>query len=71
MHWAVLLGNTKTAEFLIKKGINIEEQNIKNNTPLMLACINSNLPMVEMLVKTGADINKQNAIGATPLHSVS
>ena len=51
LHWAVMLGNVKTVEFLLaKEGVNIDSQNYHKNTPLMLACTNGNIQIIELLL---------------------
>lgn len=41
LHWAVMLGNLKSVQFLLERGVNLEEQNYNKNTPLMIAATNN------------------------------
>jgi ankyrin repeat protein len=49
-------------------GFNVDTEDSKGNTLLLVASQNSNRKMVEMLVARGAAINHQNAQGNTALH---
>ncbi len=49
-------------------GFNIDTEDSKGNTLLLIAAQNSNRKMVELLVARGAAINHQNAQGNTALH---
>ncbi|CDW75543.1 serine threonine-protein phosphatase 6 regulatory ankyrin repeat subunit a-like [Stylonychia lemnae] len=69
LHWGVILGNIKTVEFLISKGINVDEQNYNQNTPLMIACTHSHFGIVETLIRHNANVNKENANGMISFHA--
>ena len=70
LHWAVMLGNIKSVQFLISKGAYIEEQNYNKNTPLMIAATGVNLPIMEVLLRQGrAEVNRENSAQLTPLHA--
>lgn len=70
LHWAVMLGNLKTVEFLLSKSEDLlEAYNYNKNTPLMIACTNNHLSIIELLLRHNANINTENANGMTPLHA--
>ena len=68
---AVLDNKINEVKKLLKdKSININEQDIENNTPLMYACEEGMEDIVKLLVKAGADLNIQNSYGETALRKV-
>lgn len=52
----------------VDAGFNINAEDEKGNTLLLLACQNVNMKMVEYLVAKRANVNHKNAQGNTPLH---
>ena len=55
---------------LVEYGVNVDFQNIKGKTPLMLASRTGHVDVVSFLVEHGADLNLQcNAMGLTALMS--
>jgi len=63
---AVLQGQTDVALALIKaKGIEIDERNSHEETPLMLAALNGDEKVINALIALDAEVNKT---GWTPLH---
>ncbi|TNV74271.1 hypothetical protein FGO68_gene7239 [Halteria grandinella] len=70
LHWAVMLGNQRTVDFLLDfNELNIDCQNIHAYTPLMVACTNSHTPLIKTLIQNKAQVNKENHEGMTPLHA--
>lgn len=63
---AVYNNDIKRLEQLIKQGVNINIQNQKKQSPIMVATYNNNIKMVEMLFKNGADVNLQDDYKNTP-----
>jgi hypothetical protein len=61
-------GRTKRVEDSLNQGFQIDTEDDKGNTLLLVACQNSNKRLLEMLVLRGATINHQNAQGNTALH---
>lgn len=61
-------GRIKRVEESLNLGFNIETEDEKGNTALLIACQNSNRRLVEMLLIRGANINHQNGAGNTALH---
>jgi ankyrin repeat protein len=73
---ALLMGirtvnNTDVVKTIIKKGANINAQDEKGNTPLMLAINFESAYMVELLIEEGANVNLANNEGMTPLEIAS
>ncbi|TMW68690.1 hypothetical protein Poli38472_006158 [Pythium oligandrum] len=52
----------------IDAGFDINSEDDKGNTLLLIACQNVNMKMVEYLVAKRANVNHKNAQGNTPLH---
>ncbi|WP_345993591.1 ankyrin repeat domain-containing protein [Sulfurimonas sp. HSL-1716] len=68
LHAAVLSGDIKMMNYLCNKGLNIDERDINQNTPLIYAILNStSLHTVEFLCKKGAEIDIKNRHGQSPL----
>jgi len=61
-------GRTKRVEDSLNQGFQIDLEDEKGNTLLLVAAQNSNMRLLEMLVLRGATINHQNAQGNTALH---
>ena len=57
-------------KLLRDKSVDINEQDIENNTPLMYACEEGKKDIVKLLVEAGADLNIQNSYGETALRKV-
>lgn len=68
---AVLDNKINEVKKLLKdKSVDINEQDIENNTPLMYACEEGKKDIVKLLVEAGADLNMQNSYGETALRKV-
>ena len=52
------------------ESVDINEQDIENNTPLMYASEEGKKDIVKLLVEAGADLNIQNSYGETALRKV-
>jgi ankyrin repeat protein len=61
-------GRVKRVEESLNLGFQIDAEDEKGNTLLLVATQNSNKKLVEMLLLRGANINHQNALGNTALH---
>ena len=55
------------AKFLVKHGVNIDEKDKYEETPLFYACKGGNEKIIKYLIEHGANINKRNYIKETPL----
>jgi len=65
LHWAK---GTETAEFLIKKGADVNKRDKRKQTPLITAAMDGSVEVIKTLVKHGGDINGQDETNYTPLH---
>jgi hypothetical protein len=54
-------------EYLLDQGVNRDQLDKYNNTPLHLAAVNDHLEVVQCLMTYGADVNAKNNLGQTPL----
>lgn len=61
-------GRLKRLEESLEAGFDINTEDEKGNTLLIIACQNVNRALVEMLVLKRADVSHQNGVGNTPLH---
>lgn len=63
---ATYRGNNAVAEFLLKKGANVNGTS-NYGSPLMAAVVKGNTAMVQLLLKHGADTNTADSSGNTAL----
>ena len=59
--------NTKTANFLITKGANVNARNLGGATPLHMGL--DSIEIVNSLIEKGANVNANDDDGSTPLHT--
>jgi len=64
---AVLAGQTRTAEFLIKRGADVTRPNRDQNTALHGAAFLGRVELAKMLIQHGAKLNVKNNRKETPL----
>jgi ankyrin repeat protein len=64
---AVREGNLASTESLLKSGMNINVEDAKKNTALILACEYGHEKLIEFLVEQKADLNKSNIYGNSPI----
>ena len=68
MYTAVLSGDIKIINYLFNKGLNIDEKDVKENTPLLHAILHSApLHVIEFLCQKGASIEVKNRYTESPL----
>jgi ankyrin repeat protein len=60
-------GTLAEAEVTIAKGANVNVQDVKKRTPLILAASNGHTSVVTFLVSNGADVNLKDGDGQSPL----
>jgi ankyrin repeat protein len=65
---ALLKGDVRSVEFLIKKGVPVNVKDYRGETPLHNAAAYGEKEVVEVLLKAGADVNVQNSRFETPLY---
>jgi len=58
----------RKVQALINRGVNVDQRNVKNNTPLMFASSRGLFSFVRAFCNKGADINLTNDEGNTALH---
>jgi len=56
---------------LRQRGIDLNEKDVKGNTPLNYSILVGDLKLASQLIKEGADLNESNYQGMTPLHLVA
>jgi len=59
---ACINGNETIVKYLVQKGVDVNKENGRGETPLFLACEKGNEQIVKYLVEHGANINKENVI---------
>jgi ankyrin repeat protein len=64
---AALDGHTEAVKDLLRKGADVNAQNLEGRTALMFAVINLRTATVKTLLQFGADVNVQAHCGCTPL----
>lgn len=69
LHIVVARRDKTWLEFLIGKGANVNQADVKGVTPLVLACNLNFIEGVEVLVAKGAKLDQSNSTGETPLIS--
>lgn len=67
LHMACLAGDRDIAEFLIRKGANVNLKTNSGATPLSQAASAGHADVIELLIGKGADVNVPDARGRTPL----
>jgi len=64
---AVLQGDVKSVQVLIKSGVNVNVRTLSGKTPLMAACFKGHPDIVQMLINAGARTNAADIEGNTAL----
>ena len=65
--FATYFGNQEAAEYLIKKGAEINHKDVLGNTVLMGVSFKGLTELAELLISNGADIEAKNNAGETAL----
>lgn len=68
---AALHGNLEIADFLIRRGADVNGKNRDGNTPLHVAAFFCRSNLVDRLIKSGASVDTKNRLGETVLDVVS
>ena len=69
LHVCCSRGDQMCAELLIRRGADIELQDMYGNTPLLYAVNKDEINIVKMLFKRGASVHACDFRGNSPLHS--
>lgn len=64
---ASLQGDLESVRQIVDSGVNIEEGDQLDRTPLMFASFNGHSEVVSFLIEQGSEVQKQNSEGRTPL----
>ena len=68
LHWAARAGSLTCAEWLLKRGADVNAVTASKRTPLHLAAERGAVGSLWLLSDYGADLNAQDTKGRTPLH---
>ena len=71
IHDAAKSGELDTIQRLVVKGVDVNEQTTRNETPLIIASLAGKGEVVNYLLQRGADINARSASGLTALHAAA
>ena len=70
LHCAIYGKCRKTVlQAIIDQGADVNETNMDNVTPLMIACENNDIDAIHVLLNAGADLNIVDSMGDTCLHA--
>jgi hypothetical protein len=69
LHWALMRARWEVAEFLVKKGADLNAAGGDGGTPLNWAAHHDHVKIIRMMVEKGARLNIQNRWGMTELHT--
>ena len=68
LHFAVIIGNIEIIEYILDNGVDINSQNVFEETPLHWCCKEGNLQIAKLLINNGANYNSLDFDGNSPLH---
>lgn len=71
IHDAAKSGDLDLIQRLVVEGVDVNEQAVRDETPLIIAALAGNGEIVNYLLQRGADINARNASGLTALHAAA
>ncbi len=61
-------GNLRAAEILLNRGANVDHQNKRDVTPMLVAVANCHLPVIDLFHRHDAQLSLADLSGNTPLH---
>lgn len=65
---SIVSKNVQLVSFFIKKGADVNKEDLDNKTVPLLVAADRNVEMVNVLLSNGADVNAKNIYGETALH---
>ncbi len=71
IHDAAKSGDLGQAQRLVVKGVDVNEKEVRDETPLIIAALAGNGEIVNYLLQRGAEINARSASGLTALHAAA
>lgn len=71
LHVACSKGNMPLINLLLRKGANVNLQDIYGNAPIMYAIDKGKIEVMRVLINNGADVNRADYRGNTPLHNAA
>ncbi|OAD22583.1 ankyrin repeat protein, partial [Candidatus Thiomargarita nelsonii] len=71
LHKLSLSNQIDITKFLIDNGVNTDEKDVDDWTPLMVASVNGHTDIVKTLIEKGADVNARDKNGMTALHGAA
>ena len=71
IHEAARSGDVERTQQLLEQGVDLEERDGTQETPLIAAALAGERKVAELLIENGADIGARNNRGLTPLHAAA
>jgi ankyrin repeat protein len=71
IHDAAKSGDLDRIQRLVVQGVDVNEQAVRDETPLIIAALAGNGEIVNYLLQRGADINARSTSGLTALHAAA
>ena len=68
LHSAVSGGNRRIIDYLIERGLDVNQHDKDGDTPLHVASRHGDIDVIATLLEAGADPNARDRMGRTPLH---
>jgi len=69
LHFSCAFGRIVPTKFLIKRGANVEIQNLNGSTPLLAATYNYHNEIIKILCAVGVDLTKRNLSGKNAIEN--
>lgn len=69
LHWAALAGSNETIEYLVDKGVPLNEHshNDYGPRPIHWACVRGNVKTIDLFLEKGVSVDATDLNGCTPL----
>ncbi len=69
LNYAAATGNLRLVESFLRRGIDVNTQDVDGTTALYGAAVEGQLKIIELLIARGADVNLRNKWGHSPLYA--